>query len=801
MSTFTNIPNSGSPEWKEAVANATLLPLYNNNIGDKRETLDTKSLYTWDGVAWIAIASPAAAIAIDGLIGDVLATGPGVVQATLANVNMTTGSFGDASHTPTITVNSKGLVTSSSQQSIQISESQVTNLVNDLAGKQPNLGFTPENVANKATNLTSPDNIKYPTTQAVSIGLSLKQDTITGAATTIVSSNLTANRALLSDNNGKVATNSVTSTELGYLSGVTSGIQSQINGKYNNPTGTTSQYIRGDGSLATLPSGGGTWGSITGALSNQTDLQTALNGKFNNPTGTAADYIAGDGSIIPFPSVAAADRLVTTVYNSTGNLVPAGSVIYLNGPHGNIPDLILAQANNETNSAQTYGIVQTNIGNMTSGIAIQEGRLDNLNTNVSGWNEGEILYLSPTIPGGITNIKATAPNHLVIVGTLVRKHPTQGVIQVKIQNGYELDELHNVYINGTLANNDTIVYDSSTFLWKNSAVLSTKENVTNKATDLTSPDNIKYPSTLTVSTALSSKLSKGTNTIFCIDNGDYATLQAAIDAAPSYPTSCTILVGSKSGGWGDIVLPANKNLSITGLSAPKSEQVVFVNSVTYSPTTGTNPVANNIHLCNLFISPQTAIQAVTFGGTAPARLRFTSCYIYGAAATSVILSNTNGVYSTSSFTDCYFDMGNTSNTHISSSLRYAVFDRCNFNSGNKAFNVTGGFIQIGLSALQVNSTNEIITISNANTLVAMANSLIQNSTTNGSGVLIGTSAYFQSINNIITVATGTGYCVRGTGIHLYGQTTTGNSAISTNNVKMQNTLTNLPYTIGLTASP
>lgn len=57
------------------------------------------------------------------------------------------------------------------------------------------------------------------------------QATITGAATTITSSNLTADRALISNSSGKVAVSSVTSTELGYVSGVTSAIQTQLNGK------------------------------------------------------------------------------------------------------------------------------------------------------------------------------------------------------------------------------------------------------------------------------------------------------------------------------------------------------------------------------------------------------------------------------------------------------------------------------------------------------------------------------------------------------------------------------------------
>jgi hypothetical protein len=61
--------------------------------------------------------------------------------------------------------------------------------------------------------------------------LDAKQATITGAATTITSDNLTASRALASDTNGKVAVSSVTDTELGYLSGVTSAIQTQINAR------------------------------------------------------------------------------------------------------------------------------------------------------------------------------------------------------------------------------------------------------------------------------------------------------------------------------------------------------------------------------------------------------------------------------------------------------------------------------------------------------------------------------------------------------------------------------------------
>lgn len=79
-----------------------------------------------------------------------------------------------------------------------------------------------------------------------------KQASITGAATTITTANLTANRALVSDANGKVGTSTVSSTTLGYLD-ATSSVQNQLNNKEGTiSTGTTTQYWRGDKTWQTL---------------------------------------------------------------------------------------------------------------------------------------------------------------------------------------------------------------------------------------------------------------------------------------------------------------------------------------------------------------------------------------------------------------------------------------------------------------------------------------------------------------------------------------------------------------------
>jgi hypothetical protein len=90
-------------------------------------------------------------------------------------------------------------------------------------------------------------------TSALQTQIDGKQATITGAATSITSSNLTASRAVQSDASGKVEASSVTSTEMGYLSGVSSAIQTQLNGKESTITATTSaDYYRGDKTFQAL---------------------------------------------------------------------------------------------------------------------------------------------------------------------------------------------------------------------------------------------------------------------------------------------------------------------------------------------------------------------------------------------------------------------------------------------------------------------------------------------------------------------------------------------------------------------
>lgn len=125
-------------------------------------------------------------------------------------------------------------------------------------------------------------------TSAIQTQLNGKEPTITGAATTITSANLTANRAVASDASGKVVVSATTDTELGYVSGVTSAIQTQLNGKEPTITGAattiTSSNLTASRALQSNASGKVEVSTVTstelGYVSGVTSgLQSQLNDK------------------------------------------------------------------------------------------------------------------------------------------------------------------------------------------------------------------------------------------------------------------------------------------------------------------------------------------------------------------------------------------------------------------------------------------------------------------------------------------------------------------------------------------
>lgn len=162
----------------------------------------------------------------------------------------------------------------------------------------------------------------------------------------------------------------------------------------------------------------------------------------------------------------AASLLKTEVHNATGTTLTAGQVVYLSGNTGNKPNAVLAKADSEATSSKTIGLVILNIANNANGFIATDGLLGDLNTSM--FAPGDMLWLSDSIAGGVTTIVPDTPNHAVFIGYVVSAHPTQGKILIHIQNGYELNELHDVKIT-SVADGDVLSYDSTLGYWKNVA--------------------------------------------------------------------------------------------------------------------------------------------------------------------------------------------------------------------------------------------------------------------------------------------------------------------------------------------
>ena len=186
--------------------------------------------------------------------------------------------------------------------------------------------------------------------------------------------------------------------------------------------------------------------------------------------GNSTQYIDGTGALQTFPTLLSSDNLVKLVRNQSGATMTAGTIVYISGATGNKPLITKAIATSDATSAQTFGLVQANIANNADGYVVIIGNIGDLDT--SALTEGQQLYLSGTTAGAWTTTKPYAPTHLVYVGIVLRSHPNQGIIGVKIQNGYEMDELHNVDAQSP-SNNDILSYNTSTSLWEHKQIATT----------------------------------------------------------------------------------------------------------------------------------------------------------------------------------------------------------------------------------------------------------------------------------------------------------------------------------------
>jgi hypothetical protein len=173
-------------------------------------------------------------------------------------------------------------------------------------------------------------------------------------------------------------------------------------------------------------------------------------------------------------SLKVGEQQYTRVYNDTASTMTKGQVVYISGAQGNRVAVRLARADAESTSKNTIGLVAESIAAGAEGWVLSAGTLGNLNTN--SLTAGNTIYLSPTTAGDYTTTRPTAPDNTVILGFVQRVSATVGSLYLKVDNGYEIDELHDVLVTSP-SNGQLLIRDQTAGVWEN-AHLTAGSNIT-----------------------------------------------------------------------------------------------------------------------------------------------------------------------------------------------------------------------------------------------------------------------------------------------------------------------------------
>jgi len=306
---------------------------------------------------------------------------------------------------------------------------------------------------------------------------------------------------------------------------------------------------------------GGVQGDYLQLNTNANEASAVGKLKWNTTDGTLDIGLMG-GQVV----LQVGQEQVARVLNNSGSiLTEAGyQAVKISSAQGQRLAVTLAQANNEANSTDTLGLVTENIANNKEGFVTTSGLVRQIDTTgdlqSEVWVDGDTLYLSPTVPGGVTKVKPLAPQQTVIVGFVVYAHKTQGKIFVKVDNGYEISELHDVRIT-SVANNNILKYNSSLSVW---------ENVAGTTTNIAEGTNLYYTQARfdsAFAAKTTTNLAEGTNLYFTTARGD-------ANFATNFATKTTTN------------LPEGTNLYFTNARSRGALSVTAGTGISYNSSTG-----------------------------------------------------------------------------------------------------------------------------------------------------------------------------------------------------------------------
>ena len=177
--------------------------------------------------------------------------------------------------------------------------------------------------------------------------------------------------------------------------------------------------------------------------------------------------------------IALGQQLAVRVKNISGVSLAKGKIVHISGStNSDTPLITTASYESDSVSADTLGVLMSTVAANDTGYALLYGVLTGI--DLSSYSVGDMLYLSSS--GDFTTTVPQSPLHEVRIGQVTRAGPSaNGAMFVRIQNGYETDELHDVLFSNK-AEGDLISWDATTGVWRNKKQLTGSYEITGDIT-------------------------------------------------------------------------------------------------------------------------------------------------------------------------------------------------------------------------------------------------------------------------------------------------------------------------------
>jgi hypothetical protein len=413
-------------------------------------------------------------------------------------------------------------------------------------------------------------------------------------------------------------------------------------------------------------------------------------------------------------------REVVYCFNNSAATLLKGKVVKVTGASGQKLTVDLAQADSDMDSATILGIMLEDVSVNASGFVATDGVVNNVNT--FAFTDGQIVYLSPVSAGELTATKPVAPQHLVQMGYVVKGGSVGGgSVYIKVQNGYELGELHDVKTSTStsLTDGEVLAYNTSAGVWTNStALINTQASVSAlniqvaAVSALASTNAAAITSTNNVVSALEVRVS--TLEIAVSNIGNVSAIAALVTAVASLEGTVSALevrVSTVSAAVSAL------DIRVAAVSASVSALQIQINAVS-AALTSTNNVVSALEIRVSAVSAA-VVSANTVIAAVSSRTSVNAVAIAAVSASvSALQVQVNNVSAA---------LTSTNNVLVAVSARTSV-----------------AFVSISVLQIQVNNVSAALTSTN-NVVSALEIRVSAASATN-----VANSAAITSINNVVS---------------------------------------------------